>query len=166
MYRRLLNIASIVCLVVCVALMGVWVRSYHVWDALHLRLKQGQDFCISTKTGEFTFYCRALEIDWQSGFDSRPVSPEERGRHPWLFSPIDLEPEFLLRVGFAAEIAPTITSAMVPIWSLVLASGFLAAIMRMQWPLRFTIRSLVMLTTFIAVVLGMIAWLDRAWIGK
>src|SRR5450432_2031793 len=28
MLRRLLNIASIVCLVLCVALMGMWVRSY------------------------------------------------------------------------------------------------------------------------------------------
>ena len=30
MLRRLLNIASIVCLVLCVALMGMWVRSYSV----------------------------------------------------------------------------------------------------------------------------------------
>jgi hypothetical protein len=29
MPRRLLNIASIACLVLCVALMGLWVRSYH-----------------------------------------------------------------------------------------------------------------------------------------
>ena len=32
MLRRLLNIASIVCLVLCVALMGMWVRSYHWVD--------------------------------------------------------------------------------------------------------------------------------------
>ena len=34
------------------------------------------------------------------------------------------------------------------------------------WPWRFTLRSLFIATTFLAVVLGMIAWLDRAWIGK
>jgi hypothetical protein len=33
-------------------------------------------------------------------------------------------------------------------------------------PLRFTLRSLFIVTTFLAVVLGMIAWLDRSWIGK
>jgi hypothetical protein len=32
--------------------------------------------------------------------------------------------------------------------------------------MRFTLRSLFVVTTFLAVVLGMIAWLDRAWIGK
>jgi hypothetical protein len=34
------------------------------------------------------------------------------------------------------------------------------------WPWRFNLRSLFIATTFLAVVLGMIAWLDRAWIGK
>jgi hypothetical protein len=168
MPHRLLNIASIVCLVLCVALMGMWARSYRAWDALHLRLKQGQDFCIYAKTGEFVcYYHSPYELEWQSGFESRPVSPEESGRHPWLFSPIDLEPEFLLRVGFAAGIAPTLfTSAMVPFWFLVLATGLLAIICQMRWPPRFTLRSTFLLTTFLAVVLGMIAWLDRAWIGK
>ena len=32
--------------------------------------------------------------------------------------------------------------------------------------MQFNLRSLFMATTFLAVVLGMIAWLDRAWIGK
>jgi hypothetical protein len=49
---------------------------------------------------------------------------------------------------------------------LVLASGSLAMIFHLQWPWRFTLRSLFIATTFFAVVLGMIAWLDRAWIGK
>jgi hypothetical protein len=34
------------------------------------------------------------------------------------------------------------------------------------WPWRFNLRTLFIATTFLAVVLGMIAWLDRAWIGK
>ena len=33
-------------------------------------------------------------------------------------------------------------------------------------PWRFSVRDLLIATTFLAVVLGMIAWLDRAWIGK
>jgi hypothetical protein len=53
-----------------------------------------------------------------------------------------------------------------PYWFLALTSGSSAAILRLRWPLRFTLRSLFILTTFLAVVLGMIAWLDRAWIGK
>jgi hypothetical protein len=33
-------------------------------------------------------------------------------------------------------------------------------------PWRFNLCSLFIATTFLAVVLGMIAWLDRAWIGQ
>jgi hypothetical protein len=35
MLRRLLNIASIVCLIACVALMGMWVRSESHGDLMH-----------------------------------------------------------------------------------------------------------------------------------
>jgi hypothetical protein len=48
----------------------------------------------------------------------------------------------------------------------VLASGSLAIAFQFRWPLRFNLRSLFIATTLIALVLGMSAWLDRAWIGK
>ena len=35
-----------------------------------------------------------------------------------------------------------------------------------RWPWRFSLRTLFIVTTLLAVVLGLIAWLDRAWIGK
>ena len=49
---------------------------------------------------------------------------------------------------------------------LVFASGVLTVIFRWRWPWHFSLRSLFIATTFLAVVLGMIAWLDQAWIGK
>jgi hypothetical protein len=49
---------------------------------------------------------------------------------------------------------------------LVLAGSSLAMVLRFRWPLRFSLRTIFIATTFLAVVLGMIAWLDRAWIGK
>jgi hypothetical protein len=55
---------------------------------------------------------------------------------------------------------------MLPFWILVLATGSLAMLLRLAWPWRFTLRSLFIATTFLGVVLGMIAWLDRAWIEK
>jgi hypothetical protein len=54
----------------------------------------------------------------------------------------------------------------IPYWFLLLAVGSLAMLFRMTWPIRFTLRSLFIATTFLAVVLGMSAWLDQAWIGK
>jgi hypothetical protein len=53
-----------------------------------------------------------------------------------------------------------------PYWFLVLASGSLAMLFYLRWPWRFTLRGLFVATTFFAVALGMIAWLDRAWIEK
>src|SRR6516165_10487764 len=41
MLRRLLNIASIVCLVLCVVLMGLWVRSYFYRYALEIKNQSG-----------------------------------------------------------------------------------------------------------------------------
>ena len=35
-----------------------------------------------------------------------------------------------------------------------------------EGPWRFSLRTMLIATTLVAVVLGMIAWLDRAWIGK
>jgi hypothetical protein len=49
----------------------------------------------------------------------------------------------------------------IPYWFLALATGLLAAACGKRWPRRFTLRSLFIATTFLAVVLGMIAWLDR-----
>jgi hypothetical protein len=60
----------------------------------------------------------------------------------------------------------TISSLVLPYWFLVLASGSLAMAFQLRRPWRFNLRSLFIATTFLAVVLGMIAWLDRAWIGK
>ena len=44
MLRRLLNIASIVCLVLCVALMGMWVRSYYWMDDFTLPYTSSCEF--------------------------------------------------------------------------------------------------------------------------
>ena len=70
-------------------------------------------------------------------------------------------------LGDSKRTIPQLGSVLiVPYWFLVLTSGSLAMAFQMRWPWRFTLRSLFIATTFLAVVLGMIAWLDRAWIGK
>ena len=49
-----------------------------------------------------------------------------------------------------------------PYWLLVLATGSLAMLFRLRWPWRFNLRSLFIVTTLLAVVLGLM----RGWIGK
>jgi hypothetical protein len=52
-----------------------------------------------------------------------------------------------------------------PYWFPVLTSGSLAIIFRIRWTSRSTLRSLIIVMTLLAVVLGMMAWLDHSWNG-
>jgi hypothetical protein len=162
MTRRLLNIASVVCLVLCVALMGMWVRSYYILDAL-FGFPPGRQFNIQSQPGRVWLN--------QSLFPfPRPPGP------PWSIDSVSRDDfEYIIPapcqglltpMGFGEVCSWTDQTVIVPFWFLVLVSGLLAMAFQLRWPPRFTIRSLFIVTTFLAVVLGMIAWLDRAWIGK
>jgi hypothetical protein len=167
MLRRLLNIASIVCLVLCVALMGLWVRTYHWYDHVGGSVTDTQVLLIETIPGRLHLIRAKLNKPdkddpyrplrmWQyrsSRIDSaefqKPATPQG----------------YLAAVGFDWYLH-RVSWLNVPFWFLVLVSGSLAMAFQLRWPLRFNLRSMFVLTTFLAVVLGMIAWLDRAWIGK
>jgi hypothetical protein len=157
MPRRLLNIASIVCLVLCVALMGMWVRSYCTLDEMNRHLATQQGWTIASIPGRVILmheYAQGSR-DWLRTL-SRVTNESDR---PEPGGP------FYQRLGSYLRINPS-TVLMLPYWFLVLVSGSLAMIFRLRWPLQFNLRSLFIATTLLAVVLGMIAWLDRAWIGK
>jgi hypothetical protein len=172
MLRRLLNIASITCLVLCVALMGMWVRSYYYQDTVNAHITRIHLFVVGSIPGRVLFdHLSAPDPRERQGWSFR----SELADQTWIKSPITGALPLLARgtpFGFAAfDLAPgplgeTGTSLMMPFWFLVLATGSLAMLVRMQWPPQFTLRNLFIATTLLAVVLGMIAWLDRAWIGK
>jgi hypothetical protein len=111
-------------------------------------------------------------ITWQST-DRTPsdVSPWSITWHPFDFFYVGRDhnkpPGLFEGLGFAA-IPNNVYGWLVlsPFWFLVLASGLLAMAFQLRWPVRVTLRSLFIATNFFAVVLGMIAWLDRPWIGK
>ena len=165
MLRRLLNIASIVCLVACVALMGMWVRSYSVCDDIHGYFSEYHAYQIYSDTGRMEFtrvqqngvgmdYWRWRSIWSETNDLPRPLNFSAR------------RALYVKGLGFHFKFYREITDIELPFWFLVLTTGSLAMICRLCWPWRFKLRSLFIVTTFLAVVLGMIAWLDRAWIGK
>jgi hypothetical protein len=162
MLRRLLNIASIVCLVACVALMGMWVRGDYWADDLRGCLTDRRAFVIDLLPG------RMQLVEFVRDSSDNDVWHWLR----WSVRPDELPAETVLAFkegaicGFRAHFSRTEASLMLPYWFLVLASGSLAMMFQLRWPWRFNLRSLFIATTFLAVVLGMIAWLDRAWIGK
>jgi hypothetical protein len=167
MLRRLLNIASIVCLVLCVALMGMWVRSYQVKDYLHGPLPDSHGFVVHSVRGELVLYEFPLDSS------DRVVIPS---RWPWQVVGEATTPALVFALprggrisrvfGFAKYLSSVGSIVFLPYWFMVLASGSLAMLFRLRWPWRFDLRSLFIATTFLAVVLGMTAWLDHSWIGK
>src|SRR5471032_369659 len=111
MLRRLLNIASIVCLVLCVALMGMWVRSYQSSDEVvgHLSGKLG--FTVSSASGGLLVLFRTLpdHLPW------------------WTITSFRLKDLFgsdyqtngdniFERVGFEAEFHPGGSTMRLPYW--------------------------------------------------
>jgi hypothetical protein len=60
-------------------------------------------------------------------------------------------------LGFANNLSQAGSFLALPFWFLVLTTGSLAMIFQIHWPWRFTLRSLFIVTTLLAVVLGMIA---------
>jgi hypothetical protein len=177
MLHRLLNVVSVICLVACVAFMALWVRSYRMWYELPGRYSATRAFQIVWEDGRlmlFEFpvdsYSEKLLLQvpkpwpWTEG--GQPIGLQTESGPPVRFEAPPWTRGRLTPLGFVMYVRRTGSFLMLPYWFLVLVSGSLAIVLRLRWPWRFTLRSLFIATTFLAVVLGMIAWLDRAWIGK
>jgi hypothetical protein len=166
MLRRLLNIASVVCLVLCVVLTALYVRSYYRYGELRGRLTENDVFVIGVPSGrmrltmlepKFTQPGIPMRYHWPWAIANKPAivfdkSPVGHGYLAWLGFDLDSNAQF--------------STVIIPLWFVAIMLGASAALFQLHWPWRFTLRSLFIATTFLAVVLGMIAWLDRAWIGK
>ena len=157
MVRHLLNIASIVCLVLCVALMGLWVRSLYLSDRLFFTSTSADFVCLQSIPGR---------VDVTVNL---PISPTATGGWHLSFDTVPAAGYWLLPagvLGFGVWGFVGGNSFTAPCWFLVLATGLLAMAFQLRWPWRFGLRSLFVATTSLAVVPGMSVWLDRAWIGK
>jgi hypothetical protein len=165
MLRRLLNIPSVVCLVACVALIAMWVRSYQAVDVVRGNFTYGELFAIYSVYGHLEISGAAI---------TNPIAKS------WMISSFPCDDKWTRRytghspstgrLGFAVSAlggsAWSGYKLTLPYWFMVLAIGSLAMLFRLRWPLRFNLRGLFIATTFLAVVLGLIAMLDRPWIGK
>jgi hypothetical protein len=165
MRRRLLNIASIVCFVMCVALMGMWVRSYYYWSNWEIKtnsglLQLGLDRGLISYTG---LHPIASQADVIALLKDIPQGIT------FVTAPVDPTTDAAFRAtsrGFAFYRQTWGIDAYAPIWSLILVFAGISSLPLLPYARRFTLRSLFIAMTFLAMVLGMIAWLDPSWIGK
>ena len=143
-YLRYLRIAfSAMCGVVCLLLIVLWVRSYWQWDAL-----QYEDLSESIDVGAqngFLFVGKTYQI----------------GKGRWWFGsdpaefPADLKSHLSINLddGNGDLLGPSVT---IPLWLIVL---FFVALGIAPWPPRqFSLRTLLVFTTGIAALLGILVY--------
>ena len=146
-YHELRIAWSVLWGVVAVLLCVLWVRSYWKMDTLHIPVHRSQIFF-----GSFRGYFQAH----YDGF--------ERDDRDWKLRSFKSTsyPDFHRGSDFGARGNPTFVHAMGPDWILLLVVATFTAIPwvgHLKW--RFSLRTLLIATTLVAVVLGVVVWLAR-----
>ena len=146
-YKKLRIAWSVLCGVVCLLLIGLWVRCYWRWDG------------ITYFDGPSSFGC---ESEWGRLLPYSQSLPPQSGK--WLVFSKDIggatpqspQPAFRL-VRY-----PGYFSICIPYWFPTAMAVALAAVpWLLRWSNRFSLRTLLIATTVVAVVLGAIVWLAR-----
>lgn len=146
--RHLFNLASVLCFVVCIAVIVLSIRSYYRRDVLHGRISDRDAFAISSMQGRITLYSYDTPnavLPWEF----RSYVRNERQ----IATAAELRQQTPHGLGFKKSPAGSIVTA--PHWLLVLMSAMISGILRIKHPWRFSIRSLLIAMTFTAIVLGM-----------
>jgi hypothetical protein len=153
MLRYLRIAVSVVSLVACVLLIGLWVRSYYFQDSCYGNIP-GTDFISAGSQLGYLFAIFNDEPSRDWSFGETPL-PNEIWRKIYRDNPPTQPPNWL-GLGVSYQNPPYVTLC-VPYWLLVLLSTLLTSTPWLRW--RFSLRTLLIATTLIAVVLGVIVWL-------
>jgi hypothetical protein len=150
-FLRYLRIAfSATCLIACVLLIVLWVRSYFVHDALGFTVPGVlQVLQIDSGYGGLGVSAarrtRQVELDW--GFASWEPGPNIWDSN-WAFKRwTDMSGSYVV-VGF-------------PDWFLILIGVTLSVVPWIPWSRRFSLRTLLIITTLVAMVLGLAVYTFR-----
>jgi hypothetical protein len=157
-FRKLRIALSAMCGVVCALLIVLWVRSYAVIDNFVYRL--------DVKGIAFGSYGGDLHFGSLASWRSLPWDAED-GRLRIQHWPIDrqkpnpmeqVRQSHMTLLGFGMIGDSTEFAVFIPYWFLCGVSGACAALL---WPIKsrqFKLQTLLIATTLIAVLLGIIAW--------
>jgi hypothetical protein len=146
-YLRYLRIGwTVLCVLATLLLCVLWVRSY--WDPY-----EGQAFgCWFASTRGIIAGCM-IQL---------PTPTPSAGTNMMSVT-IDAVEFIPVRgiLGFSGSYAPPDWSFQIPYWCPVVLGGLFAAAPWIGWSRRFTLRTLLIAITAVAVVLGLIVWLVR-----
>ena len=146
-YRKLRIAWSVACGIASMLLMALWVRSYLWADYLKAPYPKGRDLVVVSRSGQLEvelYYLTAGELSyWQ--FDR--LGPSE-------LMELDGEPS-LSGLGFKLYWGVP-SGIVVPLWFLVFFSVSLAGLPWIRLSKRFSLRTLLIATTLVAIMLGLI----------
>jgi hypothetical protein len=147
-YHKLRIVWSVVWGVVAVLVVGLWVRSYWWLDTLQFRPTRGPaTCCIQCYVGRvavFTF--------------NEPAAPRLNLKSDRMISKVQSDVDYITsweKFGLL-QAQPGASGVVIPLVTVVLAAPIIASA---SWlPERFTLRTLLIATTLVAIVLGLIVW--------
>jgi hypothetical protein len=150
-YRKLRIAWSVAWSVASVLLIGLWGRSYWWLDGATLTRSAGK-LTMTSFNGSVDLSLTAFDrpavndFTWTLGHRPDQDLADWFAKRPWF-----------VWVGNA-----TWTNVALPYWAVSLPTATLAVAPWIQWSKRFSLRTLLIATTLIAVVLGIIVWMTRA----
>jgi hypothetical protein len=154
-FRKLRTAWSVVCGVACLLLMVLWVRSYWRYQRVYFKVSIGE----YSHSIVFRSYGNRLRTQYRSESNKRPQTrwfdcqTENSPVDKW-FS-IDRSRKYTL--GFSHQWVDRGIDTVIPHWFAMCTCIALASASWLRW--RFSLHTLLLTTTLVAVVLGLIVWL-------
>jgi hypothetical protein len=158
-YRKLRIAWSVGWGVVCVLLIALWVLSYHLAFPFAVPFRGNDWLAITSREGTI-----AVGVGPRSALYWERTRIGEQPPSQFVFTPtggsrdVEWEAEFF---GFGVTLYPTDSHIFMPIWFVVLSTAALAPIPWLHWSNRFSLRTLLIATTLLAVALGVIVYTMR-----
>lgn len=165
-------------------LVAMWVRSYTTSDYAAKPITDQRALLVSSKQGRAIVWL--IRERWDMPFRRARMSPAVNSPFPrgdvrkhesfmgfgtvkWPTDVLALRPtnvtHLMAELRFPTRLTtppspPTGSGVIIPYWFLVLLCGTIAALPRLRWPPRITLRGLFIAMTFASLLLGLVGWLD------
>jgi hypothetical protein len=151
-YRKLRIAFSTVCGILCLLLLALWVRSYWVCDNVYRVSPNMVATTIGASSG--TVYLVRL--------DNLMATGNTYEAHGWEYAsdkPTEVSPKWQFTMGHLANSAVGVVNVHLPFWLIALSWAVLAMLPWLRW--RFSLRTLLIAMTLIAVGLGVVIYAIR-----
>jgi hypothetical protein len=148
-YRKLRIAWSVGWGIVCLLLIVLWVRSYWWMDSFDAQLAQSRPLYVTSRHGGLQFSMR---------YD---LLPDLHSPGYWHYSQLPVDHEYLPWTWFEFHVSFPCDNfdEIAPHWLFSLVAALCAA---MPWlRFRFSLRALLIATTLVAVLLGVVVWFSR-----